>query len=169
MQEVTVCRRGTLRTDSHELDLAMLFGILHAIMQLTSFRMALVSMLLVAPNASLFLKATRLAELRRGYMSKGLARLEGMIVQATGTECSEVLDKFFALVGIATDVDATFVDYRKDYRDLLIEVVLASIRKDDQPFLPCSYAATNRLAELPSWAVDFGINQAETHRSPLIP
>ena len=70
---------------------------------------------------------------------------------------------------MVTHVSLDFVDYRKDHRDLIIEVALASIQADHQPFLPFGYASNNRLPELPSWAVDFGIHPPETPCDPLLP
>jgi hypothetical protein len=89
-------------------------------------------------------------------------------------QSTEPRDKIFALVGLAHDIDETFVDYSLDARSVTINLSKLFLSNQAQSpnhpldLLSCiTRLPSDDLASMPSWAVDWK-NMSESLFTPLL-
>jgi len=77
-------------------------------------------------------------------------------------------DRVFALVGLAADLDSTFIDYEKDIDDILIEVAKACMLNDESwgARMLSWVDSSSQSNSLPSWVPDW---TKVTLKFPLAP
>ncbi len=71
-------------------------------------------------------------------------------------KASEDRDKIFALVGLASNLDSTFIDYNKDLSDILIQIAKICLFDEESwgaSLLSC-VDSTRHPDNLPSWVID---------------
>lgn len=95
----------------------------------------------------------------RFHTDKGLT-LGEWLCWTSGHKATDPRDRIFALIGLTTDTPTTFIDYRKDLRQVLIDVGVWLMTRGSRGFgsplnVPSFVNHGHRSFELPSWVPEW--------------
>ena len=159
VQEALMAKTMTFLCGTTTLPAKILFPVADHMMELDVFHERLPAHLL----ASWFMNASYLGGLDSRHRRGDTLKIFDILSDTQNFEASDTRDKVFAVVGLATDIDDTFIDYsQKDPGPMLVRLAKHILGIPDQggasyPFLEMvGYAgSTTAIIDVPSWVADW--------------